>query len=149
MATGYGAKEIPPNNRFYMGGEQDIRGFESFSISPFVFIPYSTTTNVTFFDPHNLNQQGLPTQVTLPVNVLEFVPTRPGGDLGAWANAEYRIPIVSNYVQMSLFNDIGLNGIMRPSQLQLDPGAIASLRQQYPNPDFPCQPGAPCVNIPK
>src|SRR5208282_667778 len=52
-------------------------------------------------------------------------------------------------VSLAIFNDLGINGILRKSQLQLDPGAIASLRQQYPNPDFPCQPlGAPCVNIP-
>jgi outer membrane protein insertion porin family len=149
MITGYGGKEVPPNTRFYAGGEQDVRGFDFYTISPFVFIPFSTTTNITFINPHNLNSQGVPIQETIPVNVLEFVPTRPGGDLKGVANVEYRIPIVGSYVTLTLFNDLGVNGILRKSQLQLDPSAIASLRQQYPNPDFPCQPlGAPCVNIP-
>jgi outer membrane protein insertion porin family len=53
------------------------------------------------------------------------------------ANAEYRIPLYGSYVSMSLFNDIGLNGILRKSQLQLDPSAITALQAQYPNPDFP------------
>ena len=146
--TGYGGKEVPPNTRFYAGGEQDVRGFDFYTISPFVFIPFATTTNVTFFNPHNLNQNGVPIAETIPVNVLEFVPTRPGGDLKAVANVEYRIPLVSSYVSLSFFNDLGLNGILRPAGLQLDPAALASIRQQYPNPDFPCQPvGAPCVNI--
>jgi outer membrane protein insertion porin family len=146
--TGYGGKEVPPNTRFYAGGEQDVRGFDFYTISPFVFIPFATTTNVTFFNPHNLNQQGVPIAETIPVNVLEFVPTRPGGDLKAVSNVEYRIPLVSSYVTLALFHDIGVNGILRPAGLQLDPAALASIRQQYPNPDFPCQPvGAPCVNI--
>ncbi len=149
MITGYGGKEVPPNTRYYAGGEQDVRGFDFYTISPFVFIPFATTTNITFVNPHNLNSQGVPIQESIPVNVLEFVPTRPGGDLLGVANVEYRIPIVGSYVSLAIFNDLGINGILRKSQLQLDPGAIASLRQQYPNPDFPCQPlGAPCVNIP-
>jgi outer membrane protein insertion porin family len=149
IITGYGGKEVPPNSRFYAGGEQDVRGFDFYTISPFVFIPFSTTTQVTFFNPHNLNQQGIPIAETIPINILEFVPTRPGGDLLGVSNVEYRIPIVGSYVSLSLFHDLGINGILRKSQLQLDPAAIASLRQQYPNPDFPCRPvGAPCVNIP-
>lgn len=151
MTTGYGGKEVPPNSRFYAGGEQDVRGFDFYTISPFVFIPYSTTTQITFTNPQLLSG-GKPTTETLPFNVLEFVPTRPGGDLMAIGNAEYRIPIVGSYVTLSLFNDIGLNGILRSSQLQLDPSAIASLQQQYPNADFPCTPGvasSPCVRIPQ
>ena len=53
MITGYGGKEVPPYNRFYAGGEQDVRGYDFYTISPFVLIPFSTTTNVTFVNPHN------------------------------------------------------------------------------------------------
>ena len=148
MITGYGGKEVPPNNRFYAGGEQDVRGFDFYTISPFVFIPFSTTTTVTYVDPRQLNSQGLPSTVALPVNVLEFVPTRPGGDLEGVSNIEYRIPLVKQYVTMSLFHDLAVNGVLRKSQLQLDPAAIASLQQQYPNADFPCLPSTPCLQIP-
>jgi len=147
--TGYGGKEVPPNNRVYAGGEQDVRGFDFYTISPFVFIPYSTTTTITYFNPQILNSQGQPTPVQLPVNVLEFVPIRPGGDTQAIANFEYRIPIYKNYVTLSIFNDFGIVGLLSRSQLQLDPSATALLQQQYPNADFPCLPGTPCVNIPR
>ena len=36
-----------------------------------------------------------------------------------------------------LFNDIGMNGIIRQSGLQLSESAVGPLQQQYPNPDFP------------
>jgi outer membrane protein insertion porin family len=148
IITGYGGKEIPPNNRVYAGGEQDVRGFDFYTISPFVFIPYSTTTNITYFDPSQLNQLGQPTPVTRAFNVLEFVPIRPGGDTQFISNMEYRIPLIKNYVTMSLFNDFGVVGISRETQLQLDPSATALLQQQYPNADFPC-PGPNCVQIPR
>jgi outer membrane protein insertion porin family len=149
MITGYGGKEVPPNNRFYAGGEQDVRGFDFYTISPFVFIPYSTTTTITYTDPTHLGPTGLPISVPLSVNVLEFIPTRPGGDLSGVFNAEYRIPLVKSYVSMSFFNDLGVNGIAWRSQLQLDPAATALLNQQYPNADFPCLPNTPCANIPR
>jgi outer membrane protein insertion porin family len=133
--SGFSGREVPPNNRFYLGGEQDVRGYEFYTISPFVFIPYSTSTQVQFYNPERLNQAGQPTLETLPVNVLEYVPTRPGGDLQAVFNAEYRIPLVKSYVTMSLFNDLGLDGTMR--QVQIDPSATALLQDQYPNADFP------------
>lgn len=136
MITGFGGENVPPYNRFYLGGEQDVRGYDFYTISPFVVIPFSTTTNISFLNPKLLNQQGVPTQQTLPVNVLEYIPTRPGGDLQAVLNLEYRIPIVSR-VTFDLFNDLAINGVLRPSQLGLDPAAAASLQQQYPSPDFP------------
>jgi outer membrane protein insertion porin family len=137
MTTGYNGREVPPNYRFYVGGEQDVRGFDFYTISPFVFIPDSTTTTVSYVNPHILNQLGQPTLATVPVNVLEFVPTRPGGDLQSVFNTEYHIPIVGSYATLNIFNDFGVNGIMRKSQLQLDPSATAALQEQYPNPDFP------------
>ena len=34
LITGYGGKEVPPFSRSFMGGEQDIRGFEIWGITP-------------------------------------------------------------------------------------------------------------------
>jgi len=133
-----------------------VRGFDFYTISPFVFIPYSTTTTITYYNPQLLDSHGLPTPVQLPVNVLEFVPIRPGGDTQAIGNFEYRIPIYQNYVTLSIFNDFGIVGLLRHSQLQLDPSATALLQEQYPNADFPlCPPSTentpqnPCVTIPR
>jgi outer membrane protein insertion porin family len=134
--SGYGGKDVPPYNRFYLGGEQDVRGYDFYTISPFVAIPFSTTTNVSFANPKLLNQQGAPTIQTVPVNVLEYIPTRPGGDFQTVANLEYRIPLFPR-TTLDLFNDLGLNGVLQKSQLALDPTASSQLQQQFPNPDFP------------
>ncbi len=37
--TGYGGKVAPPFNRFFMGGENDIRGFDIWGISPIAYVP--------------------------------------------------------------------------------------------------------------
>ncbi len=44
--TGYGGKYVPPFSRTFMGGEQDIRGFEIWGITPIAFIPSSGSVNV-------------------------------------------------------------------------------------------------------
>ncbi|MCX6635364.1 MAG: outer membrane protein assembly factor BamA, partial [Acidobacteria bacterium] len=44
--TGYSGKLAPPFNRFYMGGEQDVRGFEIWGISPIAYVPSEATVNV-------------------------------------------------------------------------------------------------------
>jgi outer membrane protein insertion porin family len=72
----------------------------------------------------------------LPVSLLEFIPTRPGGDYQNVVNLEYRIPIAGP-VTLVFFNDLGLNGILRQSQLSLNPQAVSLFQEQYPNPDFP------------
>jgi outer membrane protein insertion porin family len=68
--------------------------------------------------------------------MIQFLPTRPGGDFQNVGNLEYRIPIAGP-VTLTLFNDVGINGILRKSQLALDPAAVTVYQQQYPNPDFP------------
>ena len=41
--TGYGGQVAPPFDRFYMGGDTDIRGFDIRAISPVAFFPTSVT----------------------------------------------------------------------------------------------------------
>jgi outer membrane protein insertion porin family len=136
LITGYGGKDIPPYSRFYLGGENDVRGYNFYTISPFVEIPFATSTTVEYFDPHRINSLGNPTEVALTVPILQYYPTRPGGDFQNVLNLEYRIPIAGP-VTLTLFNDVGMNGILRPSQLALNPQALQQFQQQYPNPDFP------------
>ena len=136
FGTGYGGKVLPPTNRFYLGGEDTIRGFDFFTISPWLFIPTSTNSTPSFLDPTLIGPDGKPTVRQITVPTLQFVATRPGGDTQEVANFEYRIPIAGP-VSFSLFSDIGLDGAVRKSELQLDPTALAQLQQQYPNPDFP------------
>jgi outer membrane protein insertion porin family len=134
--TGYGGKDVVPYNRFYLGGENDVRGFDFYTISPFVNIPELTTVNVTYQDPRFLGSSGQPLQLTLPVSVLQFVPTRPGGDTQLVQNFEYRIPIAGP-VGVSLFNDIGTSGVLYKNQLASDPGNVLQIQQEFPNAQFP------------
>jgi len=135
-ATGYNGRVIPPYERFYIGGEDTVRGFDFFNISPWTFIPAAVNTNISFVNPTVLNSTGGPTVQTISVPVLQYFATRPGGDLQAVGNFEYRIPIAGP-VSMDLFADVGLDGILRPSQLRLDPAAIQQLDSEFPNPLFP------------
>jgi outer membrane protein insertion porin family len=70
------------------------------------------------------------------VPITTFFPTRPGGDFQTVTNLEYRIPIAGP-VSMSLFTDLGINGILRKSDLSLSSSAVGLLQEQYPNRDFP------------
>jgi len=148
--TGYGGKDIPPFNRFYMGGENDLRGYDIRSISPVTFIPTASAQTVTYNDPLS---GGALRSFTIPV--LTYTATLPGGDLQGFGNVEYRIPIVGP-VQMALFFDGGTNGILNRGGLKLDPSALdtqggtcttipLSLACQFPtakiNTSLPIQPG--------
>jgi outer membrane protein insertion porin family len=136
VGTGFGGKVEPPQSRFYLGGENDIRGFDFFTVSPYVFIPTASATGVAFLNPTKLNQNGSPTLETVSVPVLNYVATRPGGDTQAVGNFEYRIPIAGP-VSMSLFTDLGIDGILRRDQLQLAPSSLNLLQQEFPNSYFP------------
>ena len=129
--TGYGGKEVPPFSRFYMGGENDLRGYDIRSISPVTFIPTATSTTFTFTDPTTLSGSGTPLQRAFTVPILTYTATLPGGDLQTSGNIEYRIPIVGP-VTASLFVDGGTDGIVRQSALKLDPSGLTSLQQQFP-----------------
>ncbi|MGC2527731.1 MAG: outer membrane protein assembly factor BamA [Candidatus Acidiferrum sp.] len=125
--TGYGGGEVPPYSRFYMGGEQDIRGFDIRSISPVVFIPTVTAQPLYYNDPLS---GGARRSFNLPV--LVYTATLPGGDYQVYGNAEYRIPIVGNYASMSFFVDAGTVGIVNQGALHLDPTGIANINTNFP-----------------
>jgi outer membrane protein insertion porin family len=118
--TGYGGKEIPPYSRFYMGGEDDIRGYDIRSISPVTFIPTATSVPVS-------TGAG-----SFAIPALIYTATLPGGDAQAFGNVEYRIPIVKTYFQTAFFFDGGTSGIANRSGLKLNPAAL----------DATCGPGS-------
>lgn len=137
FTSGYGGDVVPPFDRFYVGGENQVRGFDFYAISPWAFLPTLQPTTVAYFDPTTLGPNGQPTQRALTVPLLHFVATRAGGDTQLVGNFEYRIPIVGNYFGMDFFYDAGLDGLLRRSQLQLNSTALGTLRQDFPNPNFP------------
>jgi outer membrane protein insertion porin family len=125
---GYGGDVAPPNNRFYAGGEADIRGFDVRTTTPYAYIPNKINFNLTNpdgscvpRDPNNpqLNQC---IQVLLPVYSVVSV----GGDINFTNNLEYRIPIAGP-VTFALFDDFGIDSAANRSQLRESPSGAASL----------------------
>ena len=117
--TGYGGVVAPPFQRFYQGGDTDLRGFDIRAISPIAFL----TTNVNIglknpdgtsvpVDPNNPRRGNV--TIPLPVQTLVY----PGGDTSIVTNLEYRIPIAGP-VTLAPFVDTGWDMALRQSQLRL------------------------------
>ncbi len=133
--TGFGGFVPAPYQRFYMGGESDLRGFDIRTVSPYVFV--SSAQNVTLtnpdgsvvpVDPTNPRRgcregQAPPCGIQIPIPTS--TPTQPGGDVNIVSNFEYRVHIVGP-VTLAPFADVGFNVASRLSQLQL---ATDSLNQ--------------------
>ncbi len=117
--TGYAGLVAPPFQRSYMGGENDLRGFDIRSVSPVAFLPSVGSIVLTNPDgtPVLKNAQNpLLGNLTIPIPVDQI--TFPGGDLSVVTNFEYRITIYGP-VALAPFMDAGIDPILRPSQLQI------------------------------
>jgi outer membrane protein insertion porin family len=117
--TGFDGLVAPPFQRAYLGGENDLRGFDIRSVSPVAFLPSIGSVTLTnpdgtavLKDPQNPHA-GF---VTIPIPVDQI--TFPGGDLSVVTNLEYRITIVGP-VAVAPFLDAGIDPIVRKSQLQI------------------------------
>ena len=125
--SGFGGLVAPPFQRFFMGGENDIRGFDIRSVSPVAYLP--SAGSIVLRDPTGVPVPvnsarpcniGLPspqsncTTIPIPIDQIVF----PGGDLSAWTNLEYRITIAGP-VAIVPFVDTGIDAIVRSSQLQI------------------------------
>ena len=133
--SGYGGRVPPPFSRFFMGGENDIRGFDIYSISPVAFFP--TVATVCNRDAAGniipaLSSSGASTgacgsSTSFPVNTVIF----PGGDTEWVTNFEYRIPIVGP-VTLAPFIDAGMDFAWHKNELDLRPNSLASITSLYP-----------------
>ena len=132
FTTGYAGKDVPPLTRLYMGGEQDVRGFDIRTITPVAFVPTNSPVTINYVDPTTIGSNGLPVTRQLPVPLLSYQFSYPGGDIEGVGNFEYRIPIYKDYVGISYFLDVGVNGILRRNQLRLDPSGLADLKTAFP-----------------
>jgi len=120
--TGYGGVVPPPFQRFYDGGENDLRGFDIRAISPVAFLPNATAIQLRNPDGSTVPKNpGNPLQgaYTVPVPLDQIV--FPGGDLSLVTNMEYRITIAGP-VAIAPFVDIGVEPILRDSQLKVNNG---------------------------
>jgi len=137
--TGYGGKLAPPFSRFYMGGEQDVRGFEIWGITPWIFVPSLAAVNVLNDDGSARTQKvfvdGKPEFHAVVQTIPVYQLTMAGGDMQAVGNFEYRIPLVGP-VNLALFFDAGLNKITRPSQLTMTQDRMKELNDKFPQAGF-------------
>jgi outer membrane protein insertion porin family len=125
--SGYAGDVAPPFDRFYMGGDQDLRGFDIRAVSPVTLFPTAITiplqnpdgTTVPL-DPSNPRRGTW--NVTIPVNQIIF----PGGDTSWVANLEYRVPIVGP-VTLAPFVDMGMDFITNDSQLRIADQQVITL----------------------
>ncbi|MGB6198127.1 MAG: BamA/TamA family outer membrane protein, partial [Candidatus Acidiferrales bacterium] len=129
--TGYDGREVTPYDRTYLGGEDNLRGFDVRTVTPVVFIPTVTTQSFSFFDPTVLNSGGSPTQRTISIPALIYQTAFPGGDTEGVTNLEYRIPIAGP-VWMDIFTDAGATGILRPSELALAASGVEEDNSVFP-----------------
>jgi outer membrane protein insertion porin family len=122
-----------------MGGENDIRGFEIWGISPVAFIPSAASVPLLNADGSARQQKIIVDGVEQFSPVLQQIPIYqmifPGGDSQLVGNFEYRIPIAGPVV-LALFFDAGVNKIAFPSQLRLNPGRTGELNGLFPQASF-------------
>ncbi|GAC1622303.1 MAG: outer membrane protein assembly factor BamA [Candidatus Acidiferrum sp.] len=119
FTSGYGGKQIPPYSRFYIGGENDLRGFDVRAITPISFIPITSSVRIPVGGG------------SIPVRVLTSTISFPGADFSTFGNLEYRIPIAGP-VSMAVFADTGTDGILRKGGLLLNQSAVEQIRQNFP-----------------
>ncbi len=137
---GYGGGVIPPYSRTYIGGENDVRGFDFYGISPIAFIPSSANIGI-LDDRGNQRYQKVVSgdetvsqyAVTQTIPIYQII--TPGGDTQGIFNFEYRIPIFGP-VTMAPFLDAGMNKILYKNQLRLNQGRIDELNNLFPQAAF-------------
>ncbi len=126
--TGFGGEVAPPFARVYGGGENDIRGFDIRSASPYTFIPTRVDLNLTNPDgslvPRDPSNPTLGTNVQVPLPVYRLASI--GGDTNFTTNLEYRIPIVAQ-VSFNIFTDFGMTFNSQPAQLRQSVLGISAL----------------------
>lgn len=145
---GFSGDVAPPFDRIYLGGQNDLRGFQVRTGTPYGFVPTRVMFDLMNPDgttvprnPSNPNEG--PIQVPLPVYGIAPV----GGDMSFVGNLEYSIPIYGRSVAFKLFNDFGLDMALSQEQLKQSPEGIAALDSPlYGCPNYvngSCQGGFP------
>ena len=139
MEAGYGGRSAPPFSRIFMGGENDVRGFEDWSVGPFAYIPSTATVPVLNADGSSRTQKVIVNGSESTQAVTQSIPIYqiiyPGGDTQGVANFEYRIKIFGPLV-LALFADAGVNRVTFRNQLKLNPDRITTLNGQFPTAGF-------------
>jgi outer membrane protein insertion porin family len=154
ILSGFGGKAAPPFDRDYLGGEQEIRGFSSWAVSPIAYlpgavsIPYLNSDGTVRTVP--VLSGGIISSVPVTLTIPVYRPLTIGGDTKVVANVEYRIPLVGPFT-LALFTDAGVDRAVFAHQLQFNAGVIDGLNAQFPAAEFTnrllFQPGADPVRM--
>lgn len=126
--TGYDGVVAPPFERAYLGGENDLRGFDIRTVSPIAYLPSVQTVALRDSSGYIPSNPNYPVQtnssgacvancwnIAIPYQQL----VTPGGDFAVNGNLEYRITIAGP-VAIAPFVDLGTDAILRESQLQVN-----------------------------
>jgi outer membrane protein insertion porin family len=103
FVTGFRGTAVPYYQRFFLGGDFDIRGFDFRQITPIAYV----VRNIAVTDPETGNS------VTRPFDDVVYV----GGDTQGVLNVEYRIPLIGRVFTMAPFLDVGNAWVLRKNQL--------------------------------
>jgi outer membrane protein insertion porin family len=118
----------PPNNRFYSGGEMELRGFDVRGATPYGYVPTRVNFQLTNPDgdcvPENPSDKADSRciQVPLPIYGIASI----GGDTSLTTNVEYRIPVVGPFT-FAFFDDFGIDAAVNHDQLKQSPEGFDSL----------------------
>jgi outer membrane protein insertion porin family len=125
---GFGGDVAPPNNRFYSGGEGELRGFDIRGATPYGYVPTRVNFRLTNPDGTCVPRDTSNTQVSQCVNVPLpiYGIASVGGDTNLTTNLEYRIPIAGP-VTFSFFDDFGIDTALNKGQLKQSPEGFATL----------------------
>lgn len=125
---GYGGDVAPPQDRFYSGGEDDLRGFDIRTATPYGYVPSRVFVQLTNPDgqcvPRDPTQPELNQCIEVPIPVYGVASI--GGDTNLTTNLEYRIPVVGP-LTFAFFDDFGIDSAINHNQLKQSPEGFASL----------------------
>src|SRR6266568_2471639 len=103
FVQGFGGTAVPYYQRYFLGGDFDIRGFDFRAISPIAFV----VRNVNVIDSETGNS------VARPFDDIVYV----GGDTQGVMNLEYRIPVIGRIFTIAPYFDIGNAWVLQKDQL--------------------------------
>jgi len=140
MIAGYGGKAAPPFDRYYMGGEDEVRGFASWTVSPIGYLPAAGTVPVLNADGSQrvfktFDANGMVVYAPETMMIPVYRPVSIGGDTKAAATAEYRIPLIRP-LRLALFADAGVDRVSFADQLRVNDAVVSSLSVMFPSATF-------------